>query len=323
MVEGRSDQAEGTIEEQLPGGGDQEVGTPDDLGDSHGGVVHHDGKLVGGRVVIPPDHKIAKVPAGDEPLGAAAEVGKPDLLTIRDPESPGNLPFALGGSRSVARAAGPGVRRLLVTRVGGRDRGSDVLARAGAGVEGPCLEKPLEGFAVEGNPLALDVGAVGAANVGPFLPVESEPSEVLAGRPAELVPAARPIEILDPHHESGRSGTRSRHGERPGMPHVQEAGGRRRQPPAQALRRAHEVLEYDDVKRAAHQRWGDEILGPDGRLDRAAIARIVPNAEIVRLPRAATRWPANVVRVAAAHPATATLGAMFGAINIEKAGEGK
>jgi NADH-quinone oxidoreductase subunit G len=35
------------------------------------------------------------------------------------------------------------------------------------------------------------------------------------------------------------------------------------------------------------------------------------------------RLPANVVRVAAAHPATATLGAMFGAITVEKAGEGK
>jgi NADH-quinone oxidoreductase subunit G len=33
--------------------------------------------------------------------------------------------------------------------------------------------------------------------------------------------------------------------------------------------------------------------------------------------------PANAVRVAAAHPATASLGAMFGAINVEKAGEGK
>ncbi len=31
--------------------------------------------------------------------------------------------------------------------------------------------------------------------------------------------------------------------------------------------------------------------------------------------------PANAVRVAAAHPSTATLGAMFGAINVEKAGE--
>jgi NADH-quinone oxidoreductase subunit G len=35
------------------------------------------------------------------------------------------------------------------------------------------------------------------------------------------------------------------------------------------------------------------------------------------------RLPANVVRVAAAHPATAALGAMFGSITVEKAGEGK
>ncbi|MFB9241229.1 NADH-quinone oxidoreductase subunit G [Massilia antarctica] len=34
------------------------------------------------------------------------------------------------------------------------------------------------------------------------------------------------------------------------------------------------------------------------------------------------RLPANTVRVASAHPATATLGAMFGAITVEKAGEG-
>ena len=34
------------------------------------------------------------------------------------------------------------------------------------------------------------------------------------------------------------------------------------------------------------------------------------------------RLPANAVRVSAAHPATATLGAMFGAITVEKAGEG-
>jgi len=34
------------------------------------------------------------------------------------------------------------------------------------------------------------------------------------------------------------------------------------------------------------------------------------------------RLPANAVRVGAAHPATATLGAMFGAIQVEKAGEG-
>jgi NADH-quinone oxidoreductase subunit G len=34
------------------------------------------------------------------------------------------------------------------------------------------------------------------------------------------------------------------------------------------------------------------------------------------------RLPANAVRVSASHPSTATLGAMFGAITVEKAGEG-
>ena len=47
------------------------------------------------------------------------------------------------------------------------------------------------------------------------------------------------------------------------------------------------------------------------------------NGSAVLVADVDARLPANVVRVAAAHPATATLGAMFGAINIEKAGEGK
>ncbi len=38
---------------------------------------------------------------------------------------------------------------------------------------------------------------------------------------------------------------------------------------------AHEVLEYEDVKRAARQRWGDGIFMPDGAVDRAALAKIV------------------------------------------------
>ncbi len=38
---------------------------------------------------------------------------------------------------------------------------------------------------------------------------------------------------------------------------------------------AHEVLEYDEVKRAARQRWGDAIFTPDGDVDRAALAKVV------------------------------------------------
>jgi dephospho-CoA kinase len=38
---------------------------------------------------------------------------------------------------------------------------------------------------------------------------------------------------------------------------------------------AHEVLRLDEVKRAARERWGDVIFGPDGEVDRAALAKIV------------------------------------------------
>lgn len=48
-----------------------------------------------------------------------------------------------------------------------------------------------------------------------------------------------------------------------------------------ADRAGHEVLEQPDVKRAAAERWGSTILGPDGRIDRRRLAEIVfaPTAE--------------------------------------------
>jgi dephospho-CoA kinase len=42
-----------------------------------------------------------------------------------------------------------------------------------------------------------------------------------------------------------------------------------------ADRLAHEVLEDDEVKRSIRERWGDTPFGTDGRVDRAALAKIV------------------------------------------------
>ena len=42
-----------------------------------------------------------------------------------------------------------------------------------------------------------------------------------------------------------------------------------------ADRLGHEVLEYPEVRDAIRDRWGDSVLGPDGRVDRAAVARRV------------------------------------------------
>ncbi len=42
-----------------------------------------------------------------------------------------------------------------------------------------------------------------------------------------------------------------------------------------ADRAGHEVLEIDEVKQAIQDRWGDEVIGPDGKLSRPAIGRHV------------------------------------------------
>jgi dephospho-CoA kinase len=38
---------------------------------------------------------------------------------------------------------------------------------------------------------------------------------------------------------------------------------------------AHEVLQYDEVKREVRKRWGNEVFNPDGTVNRAALAKIV------------------------------------------------
>ena len=42
-----------------------------------------------------------------------------------------------------------------------------------------------------------------------------------------------------------------------------------------ADRAGHEVLRRPDVEAAARRRWGEEIFGPDGRIDRGRLAQIV------------------------------------------------
>jgi dephospho-CoA kinase len=42
-----------------------------------------------------------------------------------------------------------------------------------------------------------------------------------------------------------------------------------------ADRAAHEALRLPQVEAAARQRWGERIFGPDGRIDRAGLARVV------------------------------------------------
>jgi hypothetical protein len=74
VVPGRGCQGESAGEQDLAGGGLEQVGAADDFGNAHGGVIHDHGELVGRHVVATPDEKVAKVAASDEALGAEVAV---------------------------------------------------------------------------------------------------------------------------------------------------------------------------------------------------------------------------------------------------------
>ncbi len=119
MVEGGERQTERAEQQDLAGGGLQQVGAAHHLGDLHGSVIHHHGKLISGDVVAPPNHEIAEILAGHEPLLALPQVGERDHFPIRDPEAPMHA-FGLGmGPRfRNPRPAAPGIERLVILSLG-------------------------------------------------------------------------------------------------------------------------------------------------------------------------------------------------------------
>ena len=109
-----------------------------------------------------------------------------------------------GGVRPLAR----GVRMAAGSRIGG-PLGAvgracvplQFLAAAGAGVgEAPRLQHGQRRL-VHGSPLALAVGAGGAAAVGAFVPVEAEPAQVVQHPRLRAGHRARGVDVLHPQDE--------------------------------------------------------------------------------------------------------------------------
>src|SRR3974390_556644 len=61
MVVRGDGQAESSNEKQLAGGRLEQIGAANDIGDLHGGIVHHHGELVGGDVAATPKDESAEV----------------------------------------------------------------------------------------------------------------------------------------------------------------------------------------------------------------------------------------------------------------------
>ena len=204
MVKRRCLQSQQPIQQQLSGGGRQQVRTPHYFCDAHGRVIHHHRQLIGKYAVRPPQQKIPAVRRQPLPVLPHVAVGESDLL-LRHPQpqgggaacAPGPLCRLLRGQT----AAGPWVDHLSILPVGSTG-GMELRPGTEAGVDQPLGLQSPQSSLIQRRPPALLIGAAGAADDRSLVPVQSQPLDV----PAHLLPiaprASRDIQILDPQDHS-------------------------------------------------------------------------------------------------------------------------
>lgn len=98
----------------------------------------------------------------------------------------------------------------------------------GRGVDMAGGEEGAEDLPVKGEALTLDVGGAGPAAVGPLIPVEAPPAEVLEGPGGKGGTAAVGVEVLGAVEEGTLllAGPLPGHAEGDGVPEVEGARGR-------------------------------------------------------------------------------------------------
>ncbi len=90
VVPGGWPKFERAIEQKLAGGGFEQVGSADDFGDAHSGIVDDAGELVGGHAVATPDEEVAEVVSGEELLRAEVLIVERDGFAVGNAEAPVN-----------------------------------------------------------------------------------------------------------------------------------------------------------------------------------------------------------------------------------------
>ena len=68
--------------------GPEQVRAAYNFRDPHGGVIHHDGKLVGGNIVATPEQEVGEVVPGDELLPSEMAIGEGNGLAVGNAETP-------------------------------------------------------------------------------------------------------------------------------------------------------------------------------------------------------------------------------------------
>ena len=198
MGKGRRRQPQQPVEVYLPGGGGQQIRSPDHLGDPHPGVIHHHRQLIGKDAVGPPE---IKVPAAGEqvfPVLPHAQVVEGHFLIGNLHPPGGGLGAALFGNLGGGQIpAGAGIHHVPVRGVG-RAGGMELGPGAKAGIHQPHLLQLVITLQIDGGAFALIIGAVGATVRAALIPHQAQPPEILLQLVGIDPGAAGSVQILNP-----------------------------------------------------------------------------------------------------------------------------
>ena len=248
---GDGGQVERALEQDLAGGGFEQVGAADDFGDALVGVVDDAGELVAGQADVggvageraTPDEEVAEGifgcgggVSGGEGLGAEVAVGEAYGFAVGDAQA------VVGGGeelrRGVGGAAAAGVEGFVVGMgigvgvfVGRLRHLGQVAAGAGARIDVAGGEELFEGGAVGGQ--------AGGLREHGRLPGDAEPGEVFEHGGDEFGAGALGVEVFVAEQEGAVVGAGAGGGgvERGSVAEVKQSGGGGRE--ASDVRRGH------------------------------------------------------------------------------------
>ena len=248
VIKRRSLQAQRTIKQNLARGGQEQVPPPNHFTDMHRDIVRHNGKLVGGHVVVTPHDKVAEIFSRHEGLRPGAAVFERDHHAVGHTKAPADfvLPPSIAGGTTQLKfrppatpgrcqsdilPACPWINRFLVALMWSLHRSLHIATGTFAWIDESACAQSFKCMDVVRASLALRVGAARPSAIRPFPPLKAKPPHVFQHGGDELRLAPIAIEIFVAQHESSTAfnGPPLRHPKRPGMTQVKITSRRRRE----------------------------------------------------------------------------------------------
>ncbi len=198
---GHPDVGQRGVQRQLAGRGGQQVLPAQHVGDPHQRVVDRVDQRVQRLTAGPGQHEVRHGTGGEDHLAADQVV--PGQVRVWHPQPQHRGP-SLGQEGRLLRLGGLPVGTvvtLLGVLAGGDPAGGHLLGRGERLVGVPGLDQPGQHVPVDLAAFGLPVRAVRAADLGPLVPVQPQPTQAVQQVPVGLLGVPRGVGVLDPEDE--------------------------------------------------------------------------------------------------------------------------